>query len=96
MREGLPDVAAFEVGVALTEPGKRMRLRGRAWLELHLGDLLYADQVGPRGVEHALVIERITTYGRDVDVLPAVWTGDIVVTGADYSRLEGVKYLFKP
>ncbi|HWI64957.1 MAG TPA: hypothetical protein VNT75_24270 [Symbiobacteriaceae bacterium] len=94
--KGLPDVAAFEIGVAESECENRMRLRGRAWLEVHLGDLLYTDQDGPRGAQHAFIIERITTYGRNVDVLPEIWTGDIVVTGTDCSRLNGVRYLFKP
>lgn len=92
---GLEDIAAFEVVVAEPDTNNRMRLRGRAWLEVHLGEALYLDQDGPRDAEHALVIERITTYGRDVDVLSAIWTGDIVVSGANYDRLREARFLFK-
>lgn len=91
----LEDVAAFEVAVAEPDTGNRMRLRGRAWLDVHLGESLYVDQDGPRDTEHAFVIERITTYRRDTDVLSEIWTGDIVVRGTDYDRLKGVRFLFK-
>lgn len=30
-----------------------------------------------------------------VNILPAIWTGDIYVSGKHYDRLQGVRFLFK-
>lgn len=63
-------------------------VRGRAYEEIHVGDVVYFDVATPKTDNGPIsfAIVSIRTYGKDTPLLSGMWTGEIVLRG-EYGNL---------
>ncbi len=65
-------------------------VRGRAYQELKVGDTVAVDN------SNQFTITAISTYGKEVQELNRMLTGDLMLRGANGERLKGAGMLVKP
>jgi hypothetical protein len=72
-------------------------VKGRAYLDILVGDVLYGENVNEELIEQCskFVVEKITSYGKETPILSSVMTGNLLLKGVDTFRLSDCKMLHK-
>ncbi len=88
---------AFAVGEVKHIKDDTWLVRGRAYEDLKIGDVVFADVPGQDGSAEAFPfhIIAISTYGFDVDALYRVMTGDLTLRGQHGDRLKEAPMLVR-
>ena len=66
------------------------RVRGRAYQDLKVGDTIAIDK------SNQFTITAISTYGKEVQELNRMLTGNLMLRGANGERLKGARMLVRP
>jgi hypothetical protein len=72
-------------------------VRGRAYEDIQLGDVVFAKQPMPASSEavNPFRVVAISSYGGELDVLGRMMTGDLTVRGDDGDQLKSSKMLLR-
>lgn len=83
------NVQAFETVRAAPSGGGRMRVEGRAYELIRIGDDLYIDSTSP-----PLRVVEIASYGAALEELYPVMTGALVLDGPGVERVMDTAALY--
>lgn len=86
------DPNSFIVEIVENLDNGRWVIRGRACEDLSIGDILTDTSQGSKVI---VKVQSISSYGREINVLYKMMTGNLFIVGKNIDKLKSVKYLHK-